>query len=324
MWVLTNTNSRPSTHSIRSSTIQRTSSEEDFVSQDVSDALQEAREIATEGKARDNPRERLRSDTTTVKVMKGGRNDPMEVIVSRSRVVSQSDTECDDAEEECASGEDECWGQFGSYSDSEFPPRSMSLHKHSLPPHLMRDGRSESELLEAVSSGFGPPTLNSIQIIQVLNANAAYQSSHQHTIKPQTRHTNVRYRRKHHDSFWRKDETADDEAEGCGGVGGDEADDEMGLDEAKLEIDVKEEECTTDEGAHLVIKTWEARWTVQNYELLPEWLQDNEFLMTGHRPPLPSFSACFKSIWSLHTETGNIWTHLIGKWLWMALIIQLI
>lgn len=33
---------------------------------------------------------------------------------------------------------------------------------------------------------------------------------------------------------------------------------------------------------------------------------------TGHRPPLPSFAACFKSIWSLHTETGNIWTHLVG------------
>jgi len=136
----------------------------------------------------------------------------------------------------------------------------------------------------------------------VLNANAA-SHSHQH-FKP--RHTNVRYRRKQKDSFWRKDEAADE-------TEGEEADDEMGGDEAKLEIDVKEEECTNDEGAHLVIKTWEARWTVQNYELLPEWLQDNEFLMTGHRPPLPSFAACFKSIWSLHTETGNIWTHLIGR-----------
>lgn len=47
--------------------------------------------------------------------------------------------------------------------------------------------------------------------------------------------------------------------------------------------------------------------------MLPEWLQDNEYLLTGHRPPLPSFIECFKSIWSIHTETGNIWTHLIGK-----------
>ncbi|VDL65718.1 unnamed protein product [Nippostrongylus brasiliensis] len=32
----------------------------------------------------------------------------------------------------------------------------------------------------------------------------------------------------------------------------------------------------------------------------------------GHRPPLPSFSSCFKSIFALHTETGNIWTHMYG------------
>ncbi|XP_072423783.1 adiponectin receptor protein 1-like [Chiloscyllium punctatum] len=27
---------------------------------------------------------------------------------------------------------------------------------------------------------------------------------------------------------------------------------------------------------------------------------------------MPSFRACFRSIFRLHTETGNIWTHLIG------------
>ncbi|KAF1603870.1 UNVERIFIED_CONTAM: Progestin and adipoQ receptor-like protein 1, partial [Eudyptes robustus] len=61
-----------------------------------------------------------------------------------------------------------------------------------------------------------------------------------------------------------------------------------------------------------VIKTWSARWTVQHFDLLPEWLQDNEYLRHGHRPPLPSVAECFKSILSVHTETGNIWTHLIG------------
>lgn len=38
----------------------------------------------------------------------------------------------------------------------------------------------------------------------------------------------------------------------------------------------------------------------------------DDFLHKGHRPPLPSFSACFKSIFRIHTETGNIWTHLLG------------
>ena len=33
----------------------------------------------------------------------------------------------------------------------------------------------------------------------------------------------------------------------------------------------------------------------------------------GHRPELNSFTECFKSIFMIHTETGNIWTHLIGR-----------
>ncbi|CAI2352183.1 unnamed protein product [Caenorhabditis sp. 36 PRJEB53466] len=80
-------------------------------------------------------------------------------------------------------------------------------------------------------------------------------------------------------------------------------------DEDELEVDVKEDRS---EQTGVVTKTYEARWKVLKYEHLPEWLQDNEFLRHGHRPPLPSFSECFKSILSLHTETGNIWTHLIG------------
>lgn len=32
----------------------------------------------------------------------------------------------------------------------------------------------------------------------------------------------------------------------------------------------------------------------------------------NHRPPLPSFRVCFKSVFRIHTETGNIWTHLLG------------
>jgi adiponectin receptor len=66
-------------------------------------------------------------------------------------------------------------------------------------------------------------------------------------------------------------------------------------------------------GTRSVMKrVWEATWKAQNFDLLPTWLQDNEYLRTGHRPPLPSFASCFQSIFKLHTETGNIWTHLYG------------
>lgn len=48
---------------------------------------------------------------------------------------------------------------------------------------------------------------------------------------------------------------------------------------------------------------------------LPSWLQDNNFILSHYRPELQSFKLCLKSVFSIHTETGNIWTHLVG---WMA------
>ncbi|KAL2102459.1 hypothetical protein ACEWY4_001627 [Coilia grayii] len=61
-----------------------------------------------------------------------------------------------------------------------------------------------------------------------------------------------------------------------------------------------------------VHKMWEGRWRVIPHDVLPDWLKDNDFLLHGHRPPMPSFRACFRSIFRIHTETGNIWTHLLG------------
>lgn len=59
-------------------------------------------------------------------------------------------------------------------------------------------------------------------------------------------------------------------------------------------------------------QVWEGRWRVIPHDVLPDWLKDNDYLLHGHRPPMPSFRACFKSIFRIHTETGNIWTHLLG------------
>ncbi|ROL52569.1 Adiponectin receptor protein 2 [Anabarilius grahami] len=64
--------------------------------------------------------------------------------------------------------------------------------------------------------------------------------------------------------------------------------------------------------AERYIQMWEGRWRVIPHDVLPDWLKDNDFLLHGHRPPMPSFRACFKSIFRIHTETGNIWTHLLG------------
>lgn len=61
-----------------------------------------------------------------------------------------------------------------------------------------------------------------------------------------------------------------------------------------------------------VKKVWAAGWNVAHHHTLPDWLKDNDFLLRGHRVPTNSFIACFKSIFRIHTETGNIWTHLLG------------
>ena len=42
-------------------------------------------------------------------------------------------------------------------------------------------------------------------------------------------------------------------------------------------------------------------WTLSHFNHLPEWLQDNEYLINGHRPQLNSFSACFRSVFKKHT-----------------------
>jgi len=65
-------------------------------------------------------------------------------------------------------------------------------------------------------------------------------------------------------------------------------------------------------------------WKVVGFSNLPQWLQDNDFLRKGHRPPLPSFRECFKSIFRIHTETGNIWTHLLGVVAFLGLALYFI
>uniref|UniRef100_A0A672S3N3 Adiponectin receptor 1 n=1 Tax=Sinocyclocheilus grahami TaxID=75366 RepID=A0A672S3N3_SINGR len=68
-----------------------------------------------------------------------------------------------------------------------------------------------------------------------------------------------------------------------------------------------------------VHKVWKGRWRDIPYHLLPDWLKDNDYLLHGHRPPMPSFRTCFGSIFRIHTETGNIWTHLLGLILFLSL-----
>ena len=62
-------------------------------------------------------------------------------------------------------------------------------------------------------------------------------------------------------------------------------------------------------------------WNAVSFESLPKWLQDNEFLKSSHRPPMNSFRGCFKSMFRMHTETWNIWTHFLAFIFFLFLVI---
>ena len=53
-------------------------------------------------------------------------------------------------------------------------------------------------------------------------------------------------------------------------------------------------------------------WTALPFDKLPLWMQDNEYLTNDYRPQMNSFTGCFKSMFRMHTETWNIWTHFLG------------
>ncbi|CEF60745.1 Adiponectin receptor protein [Strongyloides ratti] len=227
--------------------VNQDKSDDDFCSPYINEALNEAREIVTKGKASEKIGEYILQDSTSIKVDKTReKGKPVEVIVKRSTITTHF------------SDEEEDYLSSGSDGEGIFDFKSGKIRSRA---------NSNEDLDKLLASG-------------------------------EERHTKARYHKKK-GSFWTKQDEKtsgnDNKNEG-----------------ANLEIDVFEQTCDCADGGIVIKKTWEAVWTVQNFEDLPDWLKDNEYLLTGHRPPLPSFVECFKSILSLHTETGNIWTHLIG------------
>ncbi|OQR68358.1 adiponectin receptor protein 1-like [Tropilaelaps mercedesae] len=59
-------------------------------------------------------------------------------------------------------------------------------------------------------------------------------------------------------------------------------------------------------------RTFRTRAGLYYHSQLPMWLRNNEFIVSGHRPPAYSYTACLRSMFQLHSETGNIWSHALG------------
>ena len=60
------------------------------------------------------------------------------------------------------------------------------------------------------------------------------------------------------------------------------------------------------------------RQVLLSYHEIPEWHQDNDYILHGYRPETNSTYACFASWLYLHNETVNIYTHLLPAVLFLV------
>lgn len=68
-------------------------------------------------------------------------------------------------------------------------------------------------------------------------------------------------------------------------------------------------------------KLWKkVKYQLVEYHSLPGYLKDNEYILRHYRAEWPLKQALM-SIFSLHNETLNVWTHLIGFFLFLSLTI---
>lgn len=62
------------------------------------------------------------------------------------------------------------------------------------------------------------------------------------------------------------------------------------------------------------------KYQLVEYHSLPSYLKDNEYILRHYRSEWP-LKQIFLSIFSIHNETLNVWTHLVGFFLFLALTI---
>lgn len=72
-----------------------------------------------------------------------------------------------------------------------------------------------------------------------------------------------------------------------------------------------------------VIELVRLGWYFFLYFEFLEWLRDNDFLLYYYRFFMSLFRFCFKSIFKIYIEIGNIWIYLIGFFVFICVIIYM-
>jgi len=54
---------------------------------------------------------------------------------------------------------------------------------------------------------------------------------------------------------------------------------------------------------------------------LPLWMQKEAHILRGYRPELKSLRQCYHSLWYIHNETVNIWSHLLTGTAFLAFFV---
>ncbi|KAJ8658525.1 hypothetical protein O0I10_005878, partial [Lichtheimia ornata] len=55
---------------------------------------------------------------------------------------------------------------------------------------------------------------------------------------------------------------------------------------------------------------------------IPIWMQHNMYIRTGYRPPLGEHSRCVASLFYMHNETVNFWTHFVALVIFVGIAIK--
>lgn len=54
---------------------------------------------------------------------------------------------------------------------------------------------------------------------------------------------------------------------------------------------------------------------------LPGWIQKDRYIRRGYRDPQGSLRGCYQSLWYLHNESVNIWSHLLMGVFMLSLLV---